>query len=116
MNIRRLVLDVDKAIARPKLTEIAAAIEKVPGVEAINILVTEIDIETLGMEITIEGERIVRAIEETGAVVPSIDQIATGSRLIGPASRRPPHSPVLSSSSSQSIPVSAGNWCAPKKS
>lgn len=92
MNIRRLVLDVDKAIARPKLTEIAAAIEKAPGVEAINILVTEIDIETLGTEITIEGERIdyddvVRAIEETGAVVHSIDQIATGSRLIGPVRR-----------------------------
>lgn len=92
MNVRRLVLDVDKAIARPSLMEIAAAIEAVQGVEATNIVVTEIDIETLGMDITIEGERmdydsIVRAIENTGAVVHSIDQIATGSRLIEPVRR-----------------------------
>ena len=31
MNIRRLVLEVDKAIARQKLTEIAAAIDTVDG-------------------------------------------------------------------------------------
>jgi len=87
MGIRRLVLDVDKAISRPSLIELAEAIEAVTGVEGLNITVTEIDLETVGMEITIEGVGIAyllvtKAIEETGAVVHSIDQIATGGRLV----------------------------------
>jgi hypothetical protein len=87
MNIRRLVLDVDKAIARPSILEIGDAIEAVQGVEAVNITVTEIDIETVGMDVTIEGEKleyeaIVSAIEKTGAVVHSIDQLASGQRTI----------------------------------
>jgi hypothetical protein len=39
MRIRRLVLDVDKAFAQPSLFDIAAAIEKVSGVEGFNISV-----------------------------------------------------------------------------
>jgi hypothetical protein len=92
MNIRRLVLDVDKAIARPTLIEIAEALEKVTGVQALNIVVNEIDIETVGTDITIEGEHLnypalVKAIESTGAVVHSIDQLAAGDRVIEPIKR-----------------------------
>jgi uncharacterized protein len=87
MNIRRIVLDVDKAMARPAITEIAEAIERVAGVQGLNITVTEIDIETVGMDVTVEGEGIdyaalVEAIDRTGAVVHSIDQLATGDRLV----------------------------------
>lgn len=87
MNIRRLVLDVDKTIARPTLIELAQAIEPIPGIAGFNIAVTEIDIETVGTEITVEGEAIdykqlVRAIESSGAVVHGIDEIAVGNRLI----------------------------------
>jgi uncharacterized protein len=87
MNIRRLVLDVDKAISRPALTEIAEALSEVKGVEAVNITVTEIDIETVGMDITVEGEEldyptIEKAIEHSGAVVHSIDQLVCGSRMV----------------------------------
>jgi hypothetical protein len=87
MNIRRLVLDVDKAIARPTIIEIASAIEATPNVEALNITVTEIDVETIGMDVTIEGDcleydSIKEAIEKTGAVVHSIDQLVSGSRVI----------------------------------
>lgn len=87
MNIRRLVLDVDKAVRRPELLELAAAIERVRGVEGINLTVTEIDIETVGMDVTVEGdgidaEEVIRAIESTGAVVHSIDEIAAGDRLV----------------------------------
>jgi hypothetical protein len=87
MNIRRLVLDIDKAISRPSLLEIGEAIEKVSGVAGFNITVTEIDIETVGMDVTIEGEQInyealVKAIEETGAVVHSIDQLVAGSKVV----------------------------------
>lgn len=87
MNIRQLLLDVDKAVVRPSILEIAAAIDACRGVEAVNITVEEIDIETVGMNVSIEGdgmdyEQIVRAIESTGAVVHSLDQIAIGNRII----------------------------------
>ncbi len=87
MNIRRLVLDVDKALARPTLIDLAEAIEQVVGVEGLNITMTEIDIETVGMNITIEGEHLdyaalVETIESTGAVVHSIDQLIAGSRVV----------------------------------
>jgi hypothetical protein len=91
--MRRLVLDVDKARARPSLPQIAAAIERCTGVEALNITVGEIDLETVGMDITIEGkdldyEEIVNAIETTGAVVHSIDQLVAGNRLVEAVRRR----------------------------
>lgn len=87
MNIRQLLLDVDKAVARPSLLEIAEAIDRCRGVEAANITVEEIDIETVGMNVTIEGsnldhDEIVKAIERTGAVVHSLDEIAIGDRII----------------------------------
>lgn len=87
MNIRRLVLDVDKAVDRPTIPDLAEAISEVDGVEAVNITVTEIDIETVGFNITIEGQGLsytdlVKAIEHTGAVVHSIDQLVAGDRII----------------------------------
>ncbi len=87
MNLRRLLLDVDKAFARPSVLEIAQAIDGCTGVEALNITVTEIDMETVGMEITIEGESLdydalVRAIESTGAVVHSLDQLVAGKHTV----------------------------------
>jgi hypothetical protein len=87
MNIRRLVLDVDKAITRPAIVDLAQSIGGVAGVQAVNITVTEIDIETVGMDVTVEGDGIdyaalLQAIESAGAVVNSIDQIVSGDRLI----------------------------------
>ena len=93
LNIRRLVMDVDKAVARPAIPEIAAAISACGGVAGVNITVGEIDIETVGMDVIIEGERldydgIVRAIEETGAVVHSLDQIVCGERIVESVARK----------------------------
>jgi hypothetical protein len=87
VNIRQILLDVDKALSRPSLLEIAEAIDRCKGVEALNITVEEIDLETVGMNVTIEGddmdyEEIAKAIESTGAVVHSLDQIAAGDRII----------------------------------
>lgn len=87
LNIRRLMLDVDKAVARPDIPLIAEAISACGGVQGVNITVGEIDIETVGMDIIVEGEHlsydeIVQAIENTGAVVHSLDQIVCGERLI----------------------------------
>ncbi len=87
MKIRRILLDVDKAIARPAIVDLAQQIDSVAGVQAVNITVTEIDIETVGMNVTIEGDDIdyaalIKAIEDAGAVVNSIDQIVTGDRIV----------------------------------
>ncbi|WP_018600047.1 DUF211 domain-containing protein [Mycobacterium sp. 155] len=87
MNIRRLQLDVDKAIARPDLLELAEAIDTVPGVEAANITVAEIDLETVGLEVTVEGDhidvaRLIREIEKAGAAVHSIDELVIGTRIV----------------------------------
>lgn len=87
MNVRRLNLDVDKAVDRPDILDLASAIDGVSGVEAVNITVTDIDIETVGMEVTIEGQNIevdslIKTIENTGVAVHSIDEIVTGERII----------------------------------
>ncbi|CAC12308.1 conserved hypothetical protein [Thermoplasma acidophilum] len=87
LNIRRVVLDVDKGLNRPTLVELAAAIEKVQGVEAVNIIVTEMDMETMGTNITVEGtninyDELIETIENTGSAIHSVDEIAVGKRLI----------------------------------
>ena len=87
VNIRRLALDVDKAISKPSLIELAAAVSGCSGVEGFNITVSDIDIETVGMDVTIEGQYLdyderVKAMEERGAVVHSIDQIVCGERIV----------------------------------
>lgn len=92
MSIRQIMLDVDKALERPSIVEIAEAIEIQDGVEGLSIVVTEVDMETVGMEITIEGDvldydGIVTAIEKTGAVVHSLDQVLAGKKMITPARR-----------------------------
>lgn len=87
VNVRRLQLDVDKAVQRPDLLELAEAIDRVPGVQAVNITVTDIDIETVGTEVTIEGDNInvpalITAIEKAGAALHSFDEIVVGDRII----------------------------------
>ncbi len=93
MNIRRMVLDVDKGFSMPSLIDIAESIDKVKGVDAFNITVTEIDMETVGTAITVEGGNIdyaalVKAIESTGAAMHSIDELVVGSHLVTFVSRK----------------------------
>lgn len=93
MNIKRLVLDVDKTTGRPTLVELAQAIDTVRGIDGFNIAVTEIDAETVGTEITVQGDdidykQLVDQIESAGAVVHGIDEIAGGSRLIENVQRK----------------------------
>lgn len=87
LNIRRVVMDVDKALRIPSLIEIGEAINRCPGVQAFNITVTEVDQETVGTSITVEGdnidyEELVRVIESSGAVVHSLDELVCGERII----------------------------------
>lgn len=81
------MVDVDKAKERPDLLDLAEAISAVAGVEGANITVTDIDMETVGMEVTVEGTDIdvgalVAAIEEAGAAMHSIDEIVVGERIV----------------------------------
>jgi len=92
VNIRRLLFDVDKALARPSLLEIAEAIDGCHGVTAFNIAVGDVDAETMDMNVTVEGDgldydQIVKAIEHTGAVVHGLEQIAVGTHIIEPVKR-----------------------------
>lgn len=87
MPIRRLALDVDKVVDRPEMVTLARTLERVAGVDAVNITVNEIDIETVGTVITVEGEDIdtdalFAAIEHAGAVLHSIDEVVAGSRIV----------------------------------
>ncbi len=87
MKVRRLMLDVDKGFSEPTIIDIAKSIDKVKGVDAFNISVNEIDMETVGMIITVEGEDIdylslMKAIELTGAVVHSIDELVAGDHIV----------------------------------
>jgi hypothetical protein len=92
MGIRQVLMDVDKAIERPSIIDIVNAIESQQGVEGLSIVVTEVDIETVGMEITVEGvdldyDALVLSIEKTGAVVHSLDQVLAGKKMITPTRR-----------------------------
>ena len=94
MNIRRLLLDVDKAKEQPSLLDIAEVIEKIQGVEGANIAVDDVDMETVGMQITVEGENIdheaiVAAIEKAGAAVHSIDEVIVGNKVVERSSSIP---------------------------
>jgi hypothetical protein len=87
MKIRRVKLDVDWASSGPGIVAVAKAIDAVSGVQGANITITEIDLETIGTDIAVEGDAIdldalVAAIEKSGAVVHSIDQLAIGERVV----------------------------------
>ncbi len=94
MRLRRIVLDVLKPIKEPSIIELARIISSIKGVEGVNITVSEVDVETLTLTITIEGndidfEEVKRVIEDSGAVIHSIDQVVAGERVVEvPTSRR----------------------------
>jgi uncharacterized protein len=87
VNVRRLRLDVDWAAGGPRIDAVGEAIAREEGVEALLITVTEVDMETIGSDVVIEGTQLdpaalIAAIEGSGAVVHSIDELAAGDRLL----------------------------------
>ncbi len=87
MTLRRLVLDVLKPLKEPSIVELTERLERVRGVEAVNVTVNEVDVETMGLIITIEGngidfEAVKEVLEDCGAVIHSVDQVVAGSRII----------------------------------
>ncbi|WP_217493817.1 DUF211 domain-containing protein [Humibacillus sp. DSM 29435] len=88
MNVRRLQLDVDKAVARPDLLDLAQAISTVHGVEAVNITVTDIDVETMGTGVTIEGDNI-----DVNGVFTAFEKAGAALQHRRDRRRRPDHQP-----------------------
>ncbi len=85
--IKRLVLDVLIPIKGPSIIDIADNLSRVKGVEAVNITVKEVDVETQNIIIVIEGDDIDYSevkvmIEELGGVIHSVDQVVAGKRMV----------------------------------
>ncbi len=81
-----MVLDVLKP-HYPLTLEYARALSELEDISGVNFSLYEVDQQTENVKITIEGddldyERIKEVIEELGAVIHSIDEIAAGRRLV----------------------------------
>ncbi len=85
-KVRRLVLDVLKPL-EPTIIELAEQLSVLPGVEAVNISIYEIDRRVENAKLTIEGgdlnyEEIARVIQDNGGTVHSIDEVVAGKIII----------------------------------
>jgi hypothetical protein len=85
-GIRRIILDVDVPSNVP-LVELAQQLSSVPGVRAINLTVTDTDVDVLGLVIVVEGDDIdyrelQGSIEKMGGAIRSIDQVVAGEYIL----------------------------------
>jgi hypothetical protein len=85
-GIKRLVLDVLKP-HHPMAIDLAVAVSNLEHVSGVNLSLYEVDQQTENVKITVEGEDIIfedvkNVIEQFGAVIHSIDEIAAGRRLV----------------------------------
>jgi hypothetical protein len=84
--IRRLVLDVLKP-HNPGVVELSEALSHLDGVEGVNVIIYEIDQQVENAKIIIAGssidfEGIKKKLEEMGATVHSVDEVAAGKRIV----------------------------------
>ncbi|MCG2909833.1 MAG: DUF211 domain-containing protein [Sulfolobaceae archaeon] len=87
MAIRRLVLDVLKPIRGISIVELAEKVSELEGVDGVNISVTDMDVETMGLMIVIEGSNIKfddvkKVLEEEGCAIHSIDEVVSGNKMV----------------------------------
>jgi len=85
-GLRRVVLDVDIP-SSVSTVELANRLGRVSGVKAVNVTVTDTDVEVLGLVIVVEGDNINydevrRVIEDLGGAIRSIDQVVVGDYLL----------------------------------
>ncbi len=85
--VRRLVLDVLKPLKGPTVVDVARELASLPGVDGVNITVKEVDVETLTVSITIEGENIdfdqvKDKLDLLGCVIHSVDQVVAGRKIV----------------------------------
>jgi hypothetical protein len=84
--IRRLVLDVLKPY-KPSVVELSEALSHLQGVEGVNIIINEIDQQVENAKIIVGGigisfDEVKKKLEELGATVHSIDEVAAGKRIV----------------------------------
>lgn len=84
--IRRLVLDVLKP-HNPSVVEVSEALSHLEGVEGVNVIIYEIDQQVENAKIVIAGssidfEGIKKKLEEMGATIHSVDEVAAGERIV----------------------------------
>ena len=84
--IRRLVLDVLKP-HKPGVVEVSEALSHLEGVEGVNVIIYEIDQQVENAKIIIAGssidfESIKKKLEELGATIHSVDEVAAGKRIV----------------------------------
>ena len=85
-KIRRLVLDVLKPHS-PSIIPLAGELSDLPGVEAVNISLNEMDQRVENAKITLEGtdinyDTVLMVIGEVGGAVHSIDEVVAGRMII----------------------------------
>ncbi|WP_049898269.1 DUF211 domain-containing protein [Halococcus agarilyticus] len=85
-TIRQLVLDVLKP-HEPTMLSIAQEIADTDGVDGVNAILIEMDEEVRNIKFTVEGDdidydEVTAVIEDTGATVHSVDQVACGERIV----------------------------------
>lgn len=84
--IRRLILDVLKP-HNPSVVELSEALSHLKGVEAVNVIIYEIDQQVENAKVIIAGssidfENIKKRIEELEATIHSVDEVAAGKIIV----------------------------------
>lgn len=87
--IRRLVLDTLKPHV-PNIVELAVQLSDLPGIEAVNVSIYEMDLHVENAKVTIEGpsinfQQVMQQIRDSGATVHSIDEVVAGRSIIDDA-------------------------------
>ncbi len=93
MTLRKIVLDVLKPIKGTSIIDIAERISSLEGIDGVNIYVTDMDVETMGLMVTIEGsnidfKKVKDILEEEGCAIHSIDEVSSGNKIIEGAKKK----------------------------
>ena len=84
--LRRLVLDVLKPHS-PSVIELSEELSKLKGVEGVNVIIYEIDQQVENAKVivgesSIYFESIKKKLEEMGATIHSVDEVAAGKIIV----------------------------------
>ncbi|MEM0014138.1 MAG: DUF211 domain-containing protein [Zestosphaera sp.] len=87
MGLKRIVLDVLKPIKGPTLITLARNLARVTGVKEVSIVVSEMDVETVSLVVTVNGnninfEELEGTLRELGAALHSIDEVTFESEAV----------------------------------
>jgi len=84
--LKRLVLDVLKP-HKPSVVELSLELSRLKGIDAINVIMNEIDQQVENVKIIVAGtninfESLKNKLEEMGATIHSVDEVAAGKRIV----------------------------------